>query len=133
MRIRTFALTLFLSGILFGACAFDLIHVKQIPTQIRSTQLSEPSFELEKEVTVSLGHGYTRKLKKGTRWHYVGAVSYGDVFRTRDQILTVEASNIHEAYIVVSAGRLVGFYLPVEGSYSPLGDPQALYTKVIVK
>ena len=120
-----------LLGILLNACAFDLIHVKQIPTQIESTNLSKPSFQLEKEVNVDPGQGYKRKLKQGTKWNYVGTVSYGDVFRSKDQILTVEASNIHEAYIVVSSDKLVGFYLPVERSYSPLDGPQILYMREI--
>jgi hypothetical protein len=114
-----------------NACAFDLVHVKQIPTKIESTNLSKISFQLEQEVTVDPGQGYKRKLKQGTKWDYVGTVSYGDVFKSKDQILTVEASNIHEAYIVISSGKLVGFYLPVERSYSPLGDPQILYMKGI--
>ena len=112
------------------SCAFDLIHVKQIPTQIDTSSLSKSkSFELEKEVSINPGHNYSRKLKQGTKWNYVGTVSYGDVFKSKDQILTVEASNIHEAYIVVSAGKVVGFYLPVEKSFSPLDDPQTLYMK----
>jgi hypothetical protein len=120
-----------LLGILLNACAFDVVHVKQIPTKIESTNLSKTSFELEKEVNVDPGQGYRRKLKQGTKWNYVGTVSYGDVFKTKDQILTIEASHIYEAYIVVSSGKLVGFYLPVERSYSPLDDPQVLYMKEI--
>jgi hypothetical protein len=131
MKKSVHFLTICLLGILLNACAFDLFHIEQIPTQIKSTNLSKPSFELEKEVNFVLDKGFTRKLKQGTKWNYVGTISYGDVFRTKDQILTVEASNIHEAYIVVSAGKLVGFYLPVERSYSPLGDSQILYMKEI--
>ena len=118
-------------GILLNGCAFDLVHVKQIPTQIESAQLSKSSFELEKEVNVSLGSGYSRKLKKGTKWDNVGNISYGDVFKTNDQILTVEASNIYEAYIVVSSDKLVGFYLPVEQSFSPLSNPKELKIRKI--
>ncbi len=117
--------------LLFNACAFDLVHVKQIPTQIESTQLSLSSFELIDEIDVSLGTGYSRKLKKGTKWHYVGTISYGDVFKTNDQILTVEASNIHEAYLVVSSSKLVGFYLPAEKSFSPLNDSKELKIREI--
>ncbi len=116
----------FLLILLLNACAFDLVHIKQIPTQIESTQLSKSSFVLVDEVVIGLDSGYNRKLKKGTKWHYVGAISYGDVFKTNDQILTVEASNIHEAYIVVAASKLVGFYLPVEKSFSPLNDSKEL-------
>jgi hypothetical protein len=131
MKKSVHFLIICLLGILLNACAFDLFHIEQIPTQIKSTNLSKPSFELEKEVNFVLDKGFTRKLKQGTKWNYVGTISYGDVFRTKDQILTVEASNIYEAYIVVSAGKLVGFYLPVERSYSPLGDSQILYMKEI--
>jgi len=119
-------------AILLSSCAFDLVHVKQIPTQIESTHLSKRPFKLEKEVNVSLGTGYSRKLKQGTKWNYVGTISYGDVYKTNDQILTVEGSNIYEAYIVVSSGKLVGFYLPVEQSYSPLSDSKDLYFEKII-
>jgi len=112
--------------ILLSSCAFDLVHVKQIPTQLESSQLSKSSFILEKEVNISLGTGYSRKLKQGTKWNYVGTISYGDVYKTNDQILTVEASNIYEAYIVISSGKLVGFYLPVERSFFPISNPQKL-------
>lgn len=114
-----------------NACAFDLVHVKQIPAQIESNQLSKSSFELVGEVNISLGTGYSRKLKKGTKWHYIGTISYGDVFKTNDQILTVEASNIHEAYIVVSSSKVVGFYLPVERSFSPINDFEELKMREI--
>lgn len=133
MKIAAYFLTSCLLGAILNACAFDLIHVKQIPTQIGSINLSKrTSFELVKAANVSTGYGYNRKLKQGTKWDYVGSVSYGDVFKSKDQILTVEASNIYEAYIVVSSGKLVGFYLPVERSYSPLGTPQILYVKEII-
>ena len=117
--------------LLFYACAFDLSHVKQIPTQIESTQLSKSSFELLDDVNINLGTGYSRTLKKGTIWHYVGAISYGDIFKTDDQILTVEASNIYEAYIVISSFKIVGFYLPVEKSFSPLNDSKEINIRKI--
>ncbi len=125
-----FILCCVLAMLLFS-CAFDLVHVKQIPTQIESLPLSKASFLLEKEVNVSLGTGYSRKLKQGTKWHYVGTISYGDIYKTNDQILTVEASNVYEAYIVVSSGNLVGFYLPVQQSFSPLSNPQKLKMRKI--
>lgn len=111
---------------LLHACAFDVIRLKQIPTKFETTSSGFKSFELEKEVTVSLDTGYSRSLKKGSRWTYVGITPEGAVYRTRDQILTIEGSNIHEAYIVVKTRMLVGFYLPVEKTFSPLSNPIAL-------
>ena len=89
------------------------------------------SWKLVKDVEVSLGTGYSRQLKSGTKWDYVGTVEQGDVFKTNDQILTVEGSNIFEAYIVLSGDNIVGFYLPVEKSYSPLATPQKLQIELI--
>lgn len=103
-----------------NSCAFDVLHLRQVPAQLETTPTLRNPFQLEQDVNVSLDSGYSRVLKKGTTWNFVGTISTGDVFRTKDQILTVEASNIHEAYIVISSGRLVGFYLPVEKSFSPL-------------
>jgi hypothetical protein len=50
----------------------------------------------------------------------------GNVYRTRDQVVTVEGSHIHEAYIVVTERSLVGFYLPVERTFSPVTPSQTL-------
>jgi outer membrane lipopolysaccharide assembly protein LptE/RlpB len=116
---------------LLASCAFDLVHVKQIPEQLESTQSPQYPFQLERDVNVSLGTGYGRVLKQGTMWHYVGRISSGDVYKTKDQVLTIEASNIYEAYIVVSSGRLVGFYLPVERTFSPVSDSKDLPMHVL--
>ena len=118
-------------SIVFVGCAFDLVHVKQIPTQINSSQLGKTSWKLINEVEVSYGTVYTRQLKSGTKWDYVGKVEQGYVYKTNDQILTVEGSNIFEAYIVILEDNIVGFYLPVEKSYTPISSPQKLQIKVI--
>jgi hypothetical protein len=115
-----------LISIFLNACAFDLMHVKQLPAKLDTNAEARSSFVLEKEETIDLGTGYTRVLKAGTRWNYVGKIENGDVFKTKDQILTVEASNIHEAYIVVSSEKIVGFYLPVEKTFSPLTTAKSL-------
>ena len=109
---------------LLSGCAFDLVLVKQIPTQMDLMNPPEISWKLVEDVPLKLGTGYRRKLKNGTKWDYVGKIKYGNVFKTDDQILTVEGSNIFEAYIVVAEGKIVGFYLPVKKAYSPLSSPK---------
>lgn len=111
------------------ACAVDVFHVKQLPTQIEIKKAEKSGFKLDKEVAVKLDTGYNRTLKKGSRWTYFATITQGDVFKTGDQVLTVEAANIHEAYIVVSANKLIGFYLPVERTFSPLSEPLELSLK----
>jgi len=108
---------------LLHACAFDVIHVRQSPCQIEKCESNCKSFKLGKEIQITLDTGYSRKLKNGIRWDYVGVIPRGEVFKTNEQILTLEGSNIFEAYIVVSSGKLVGFYLPVEKAFSSISDP----------
>ncbi len=112
-----------------GGCAFDVIHVAQTPASLDTSQPCNDSFELTQDIDVEPSGGYKRTLKKETRWHCVGKLQQGDVYKTRDQVLTVEASHIYEADIVVSAHRLVGFYLPVERSFSPLPSPLELVSR----
>jgi hypothetical protein len=117
--------------IIFASCAFDLLHVKQLPTHLDTTQQRKNSLMLEEDEKIDLGTGYSRIIKAGTKWDYVGTIEKGDVFNTKDQILTVEASNIHEAYIVISSGKLVGFYLLVEKTFSPLSVSKELKFKEV--
>lgn len=109
--------------ILLSGCAFDVIRVEQTPVKIVNTESCKQSFVLTEKADIKLKSGYSRTLNKGTRWHCVGEISQGTVYKSNDQILTVEASNIFEVSIVVSSNSLVGFYLPVEGTFSPLHPP----------
>ena len=112
-----------LLALVLSACPFDVIRVDQTPVQLDVAAASRPSIELTRDAEVNVGFGYKRVLRKGTRWTWVGRLTKGDVYRTRDQVLTVEASNMHEAYIVVDSGHVVGFYLPVERTFVPIGGP----------
>jgi hypothetical protein len=110
-----------------SACPFDVIRVDQSPAQLDVATTPRPAIELTRDSEVDVGFGYKRILRKGTRWTWVGRLTTGDVYRTRDQVLTVEASNMHEAYIVVGTGQVVGFYLPVERTFVPIsGAPVAI-------
>ena len=111
---------------LLYACAFDVIHLKRNSCQLEKGKSNVESFKLGKEIQITLDTGYSTTLKDGVIWDYVGFIPAGEVFKTKDQILTVEGSNIFEAYIVVSSGRLMGFYLPVQKAFSPISDPKDL-------
>jgi hypothetical protein len=63
------------------------------------------------------------RVRKGARWNTVGTLAEGIVYKSPDQALTIECSNVFEVYLVVARLRLVGFYLPVEKGFSPLGEP----------
>ena len=112
--------------ILLYGCAFDVITIKKIPVEPDYSLPPRHMFVLEEKLEVKLPTGYTRTLQGGTSWHYVSRINYGDIYKTKDQILTIEGSNIYEAFIVVSEDQLVGFYLPVEQAFSPLSKPLPL-------
>jgi len=131
MKNKTWIIPMFCLFLLLNACAFDIVRVKQIPVSLESSHNPKSSLELQEEATVRMESGYSRTLKAKTRWEYVGKISNGDVFKTKDQVLTVEASNIYEAYIVISSEKLVGFYLPIEKSFSPLSEPKVLNMMMI--
>lgn len=70
-------------------------------------------------VHIKLSTGYDRTLRRGTVWLNVGSVAAGDVYRPRDTVFSLEGTNVHEAYLVLSDGRLVGYFLPAENSFVP--------------
>ena len=112
-------------GLTFS-CAFDVIRVKQEPAHFEPISSDQDAWTLTQDVKITLDTGYNRKLKAGTHWALIGKIENGDVYKTNDQILTVEGSNIYEACIVVSEGQLVGFYLPAKQSFSPLSKKKPL-------
>jgi hypothetical protein len=111
---------------LFTNCAFDLSHLKQVPTQFEPTPSAPDRWILLEDAGVALGTGFPTQLRKGTHWAKVGRVPQGDVFRTRDQLVTVEASNVYEAMVVMKDDEVVGFYLPVERGFAPASNPVTL-------
>ena len=66
-----------------------------------------------------VSRNYNRVLARGSRWQLVGTTPQGRVYRRSDGVFTVEGAHVHEAYLVLAADRLVGFYLPVEKAFSP--------------
>lgn len=80
-----------------------------------------PEFiQLTKSTKVPNWSGTGNSLFVGTRWDYVGEVSHGRVFRSKDSVFSLQGANSHEAYLVVRDKKLVGFYLPGEKSWSAL-------------
>jgi hypothetical protein len=119
------------SLLLLAGCAFDLVHVKQQPTTYTPVIGHADAFTLGQEVKATLGTGFPTHLKSGTQWRQVGSTEYGKVYSTQDQIVTVEASNIHEAQLVVSNQCVTGFYLPVEKTFTPVSKLIPIQTQPV--
>lgn len=106
------------------SCAFDITDVKYSPAALFGQSDSMSSFVLDDDLRITQTPcWYSRTLNKNTRWDFIGKIQQGNVYKSRDQTLTVECSNIFEAYLVVTESRLVGFYLPVESGFVGISDP----------
>lgn len=76
-------------------------------------------FVLAAPSTLKATNARATVLRTGTRWFQVGTIPQGDVFRSRDQVTIVNSFDVDEAYIVISGDQVVGYYLPVRGSFVP--------------
>lgn len=81
---------------------------------------------LSREVRAALPADAAVKLPDASQWRRVGAIVQGDVYRPLGGQFTVQAPRKTEAYLVVSSGQLMGFYLPGERGYVELVRPVAL-------
>ena len=109
-------------------CAFSACAVVQTPVSmspLTATAATVPS-TLGKDLHIDFGTGYSRDIKAGSQWEPIGSVPQGQVFKPYKQVFTLEGAHMHEAYLVVSNGRLVGFYLPAEGGFSSLKQTLAI-------
>ena len=114
-----------LLGLLLWGCAFDVARVQQMPVTF-APAAAGASFVLREAAVVRIGTGYPVNLKAHTTWARIGTTEFGDVYTSRDQVLTVEASNIHEAALVMRETQIVGFYLLIEKKYCPATAPVTL-------
>ena len=119
---KAIVFVLLLSIFPLAGCAFDLAHVSFTPTPFASRTDTNRSFTLRETINITSAPCYRRTLRQDTKWDLVGTISEGEVYKSRDQVMTVECSNIHEAYLVISEGSLVGFYLPVEKGFVKISD-----------
>jgi hypothetical protein len=114
-------------GLFLSGCAFDLAHVTYTAATFQPAQNSTRTIVLSDEVPLTdTPCSYSRTLRKTTRWDQVGTIAEGDVLRSKDQVLTLECSNVHEAYLVMSGDKLIGFFLPFEKGFVPHSPPIAL-------
>lgn len=112
---------------LLPGCAFDLADVRYTPSAPLDPGDAGETFTLSADVRIDRAPcNYDRVLRAGTRWEYVGSLPEGRVFRSKDQSLTLECSNVFEAYPIVDQSRIVAFYLPVEKALVKLPEPVAL-------
>ena len=111
------ALLLVAIAAMLAGCASEVVRT---PATLGSAAAGErPRIELTEATTLQLSSGYNRVLPAGSLWELRGTLPQGNVYKRVDGIFTVEGAHVHEAFLVVSGNKLVGYYLPVEHAFSP--------------
>jgi hypothetical protein len=121
-RIRLY-LHIVIATVLATACS-----ITQIPVTERITVHDNPSSViLHAPVVIELDHAKPVRLRAKTSWDRIGEIPQGTVFSTADQVVVVESFNTRQAYIVVSEGRVVGYFLPVENSFVKVAPVEIMF------
>lgn len=109
--------------VVLGACASGperAVLVPVVSADAANTQV------LSRAVTGKLSDGQAFRLEDASQWRRVGALVQGDVYRPLGAPVALGKGARSEAYLVVSSGRLIGFYLPAAGMFLPLSESQVL-------
>ena len=122
--LRVLRSVLLAGCVAFASCAAP---VKQQPAGSLEPPQATKQMRVLEELDVRLSTGYQTKIKPQTSWTLVGTIAQGEVYKSRDQVLTVEGYDVHEAYLVLSGDELVGFYLPVEHNFASISPTRHLH------
>ncbi|MBK8477532.1 MAG: hypothetical protein IPL39_14900 [Opitutaceae bacterium] len=112
-----------LGSLLLCGCAFNVVYLTQRPATFTALSQEAKSFTLVAPAKVKVGTPFPVYLRDGTHWTQVGTTELGEVYNTKDQVLAVEGSNMHEAFLVVDGDQVVGFLLKVEKTFSSASQP----------
>lgn len=107
--------------IFMSGCAAEVTRHKVAFNSSESRSNVEQRLVKRNEI-VTFNSGYERAILKDSPWKLVGSVPQGRVYASAESVFSVEGAHVHEAYLVVTKGNLVGFYLPVEKSFTPLNS-----------
>lgn len=110
--------------VLLAACAAP------VPVQpaggLAPPPASTPDLHFPTAWPIHLSTGYVREVPARSQWRAAGSLPQGAVYRPLNTVFAIEGRQVHEAWLVVQAGALQGFYLPAEGNFSPLTPPVSL-------
>ena len=87
------------------------------PFSQMSAQSPVHVIQLESDIVIDVGTGYSRMLPRGTVLKRTGTVTEGDVYKPINYTLTLEGANIHEVHLVLKDLEVMGFYMPVEKAF----------------
>ena len=100
--------------LMVGGCAAQMVA---LPTPMTVTEVSDGVYRLDQSVTMKAENAQPLVLREGTTWRQIGVIEQGNVFDTKDQVVIVNAFDVHEAAVVTKDGTVRGFYLKVEKTF----------------
>lgn len=119
--MKSLGLLLCASALCLGGCAGEIVRR---PVEVSPIdQQTSKKYISTQQVSINLDSGYRRTIEAGAEFVGTGKIKEGVVLKPTNTVFTIEGAHMHEAYPVLEAGRIVGFYLPVERAFSPLSQP----------
>ena len=106
--------TCLLLAVLLSACS---AHMVELDAPMTVVEVDEGVYRLEDSITIKATHAQPLTLRAGTTWRKIGVIEQGNVFDTKDQVVMVNAFDVHEAALVTKDGYVQGFYLKVAKTF----------------
>lgn len=122
-HLRRLGLPCLLVLMIVGCASGKPQRVSLVPV---ATTETASAVHLSRDVDAVLPSGAPVTLSSGSPWRRTGAIVQGDVYRSLGSVFTIPLPRQTEACLVASSGKLVGFYLPVDGTYIELPRPVTL-------
>lgn len=115
-------MALIVFGFVLGGCAQRISQTRAELEPARSASAAV-AIVADADTQIRSSVGVARTITHDTVWDYAGRIGEGTVYAPRDTVLTVEGADVSEAYLVLRGEQIVGFYLPVQGTFSPASEP----------
>jgi hypothetical protein len=112
-------LLLHLAVVLLGA-ALTMGFTTKVRLSPRPASVAAPDIRMHAMTPVRMAIGPATVLPAGSRWRAAGLLAQGTVYRPLNHVVLLEGQRVDEAWPVVSAGRLQGFFLPAEARFAPV-------------
>lgn len=111
--------------VMIPACA----PIAMRPTQLVVSAEPMPDRTLTAMAPAHSSAGFDAHLPAGTILRSVGNIPEGSVWRPLNRTLAARGYDVHEGWVVLNGQTWIGFYHPVERTFSSLSHPIIIATE----
>lgn len=112
--------------VVLAACASELPRQPATLTAPAAANGQSRVIQVDEDAEIRLPSGYSRSIRAGSTWRQSGTVNGLVAYKAARDVFTIEGAQVHEAYLLLDASMLVGFFLPGENAVSWLNNKVAL-------